>query len=81
MKPDLQTHSDEHPDDEPGTSGEHFTAEEVAAFIGISVEEFFDRAAHADLTPVEIEEKYFYRARDVRRFLVNTGVLDGESLW
>lgn len=77
MKADLQ-------DDNEGDQSaavEQFTAEEIAAFVGIDVEEFFDRAAHADLVPVEVEGKYFYKAGDVRRFLINAGVLSGDSLW
>lgn len=60
---------------------EYFTAEEIAAFLNIPVDEFFSRAAHGDLQPVEVDDKHLYAGKKVRRFLINLGVLEGEDEW
>jgi len=60
---------------------EYFTAEEIAAYLGVEIEEFHSRAGHGDLLPVQIEGQYVYAKKDVKRFLVNLGVIEGDSQW
>ena len=60
---------------------EYFTAEEIAAYLQVPVDAFHTQAAHGDLRPVQIEEVYVYAKKDVKRFLINLGVLEGESQW
>jgi hypothetical protein len=61
--------------------GEYFTAEEIAAYLNLPVDEFFSRAAHGDLRPVEVEGRHLYAGTHVRRFLINLGVLEGDDQW
>ncbi|HEX8833473.1 MAG TPA: hypothetical protein VF719_04695 [Abditibacteriaceae bacterium] len=58
-----------------------YSAEEIAHFLGMNVEEFFVAAAHADLEAVETDGEHFYRREDVEQFLINVGALDGETAW
>ena len=60
---------------------EYFTAEEIAAYLQVPVDDFHTQAAHGDLRPVQIEEVYVYAKKDVKRFLINLGILEGESQW
>jgi len=79
-RPDPQAKEDAQTGADTAT-GEHFTAAEIAEYLGIPVDEFFSRAAHGDLHPVEVEGRHLYDARHVRRFLTNLGVLEGGDQW
>lgn len=85
MKPDFQTYRQEQEallkEQEVLRPDERFVAEEVATFMRVPVDEFHVLAAHADLVPTEVEGEHFYRKSDVERFLVNAGVIEGETAW
>lgn len=82
-RPDYETYRKmmEQQTDAAEDDEECFTAEQIAEHLGISVEEFHSRAAHGDLRPVEIEGQYVYRFKGVMRFLINVGLIEGESQW
>lgn len=66
---------------EASGASESFTAAEIAAYLGVEVEQFHVLAGNGDLKAFEIEGEYFYKSADVRHFLINAGVLEGESVW
>jgi plasmid maintenance system antidote protein VapI len=60
---------------------EYHTAAQIAAYLGVTEEEFLVLAGHHDLHAVEMDEQHVFKVEDVRRFLFNTGMLEGESHW
>lgn len=58
---------------------EYFTAQEIAACLGVAVEAFQALAALAGLRPVAVEGQPTYAFRDVLRFLKKSGVVEGEK--
>lgn len=48
----------------------HFTAEEAAAYMNLSMEAFRVLAADPELQPVRVNGVYYYRVAAVQRFLV-----------
>lgn len=86
-KPDYETYrkmmeaQEAEGQEAPDADEEYFTAEEIAEYLSVSVDDFHTRAAHGDLLLVQIEDQYLYAGRDVRRFLVNLGFIEGETHW
>ena len=70
-------------DNRPSDSqvAELFTAAEIAAYLDVEIEQFHVMAGNGDLRPMEIEGEFFYKVADVRRFLINAGALQGDSVW
>lgn len=67
----------EQPTPLPEVDKAHFTADEAAAYMGVSLQAFQVLAADPDLQPVRILGVYHYRVADVQRFMLKMEADEG----